>query len=311
MQIYCPSDELCHPPGDCSSCVDRDMVDHSQHICIALWWDPEPLPQWTNWVCRWRNKVGMPCHHDQDCVHGMRRCLLGACQPFQPYNPSMNCSSDYDCPHLGFYCPVDPTGGLNPYWVRYCRHQREDGMTCSEDRECKPELRCNKGEPQPRCRRLFSLEIGKPSNRDELCIFGWRDRDGKCAPAAKSKQVGRPCDLDRDCTTTDTTGRSGNCICKAWWEKDDAKYCAPIAGDFEKHQAKLRDYLHFKATYCGSFWTEEECLRVFGSPVLLMKLEVECEEQQLSGGPYIPPASCGIVDDVRFGDKCAMLAAAR
>jgi hypothetical protein len=131
-------------------------VDHAQHTCLALWqlllvfcdsllamlrlascyppallarWDPLPLTEWTNWVCRWRNKarcscrllqlqarpltctnlqVGMPCIYDQeisalecealthailaakhilgfqDCIYGMRRCLSGACMPFQP-----------------------------------------------------------------------------------------------------------------------------------------------------------------------------------------------------------------------------------
>ena len=44
-------------------------------------WDPKPLTEWTNWVCRWRNKaraasekaqtlshaqVGMPCNFDQE-----------------------------------------------------------------------------------------------------------------------------------------------------------------------------------------------------------------------------------------------------
>ena len=33
------------------------------------------------------------------------------------YNANQTCESDFDCPHLGFYCPSDPTGGQNPYWV--------------------------------------------------------------------------------------------------------------------------------------------------------------------------------------------------
>ena len=65
---------------------ERTVVDHAQHRCLALWcmvpsamslreatefrciftmgpwvvwarWDPAPLTEWTNWVCRWRNKV--------------------------------------------------------------------------------------------------------------------------------------------------------------------------------------------------------------------------------------------------------------
>mmetsp|Transcript_10548 Transcript_10548/g.18778 ORF Transcript_10548/g.18778 Transcript_10548/m.18778 type:complete len:644 (-) Transcript_10548:54-1985(-) len=307
QQVYCQSDQRCHPPGDCSNCVDRTVVDHAQHTCLALWWDPEPLPTWTNWVCRYRNKIGMPCVADQDCIHGMRRCLNGACMPFQPYNANQTCVDDYDCPHLGFYCPSDPTGGQNPYWVQYCRAQRDEGMTCSEDRECKPDMRCNTGEALARCRRLFSLDIGDPAAADFFCMFGWRDRDGKCAPPAKSKEAGRSCDSDRDCITTDETGRRGTCTCKAWWDKDDSKYCKPVAGDFYRHQEKLRDYLWFRADKCGSFWTEQECLRIWGDDALKLKLAVECEIQELSGGPYLPPESCGIKDNERFGDPCKML----
>lgn len=306
-QVFCSSDQSCHPPGDCSNCVDRTVVDHSQHTCLALWWDPKPLPQWTNWVCRHRNKVGMPCTNDQDCIYGMRRCLQKACAPFQPYNANQTCVNDYDCPHNGYYCPSDPTGGQNSYWVQYCRTQRTEGMTCAQDRECAPSLRCNTGEPQPRCRKLFSLETGSPAADDVFCRFGWRDRDGKCAPPAKSKEAGRSCDTDLDCPTNDETGRTGKCTCKAWWDKDDSKYCLPVAGDYARHQEALRAYLWFRAQNCGSFWTEKECLRVFGDKAMKLKLKVECETQKLAGGPYLPPTSCGIVDNERFGDKCAML----
>jgi len=315
LQVFCASDQRCHPPGDCTNCVDRTVVDHMQHACLALWWDPEPLPSWTNWVCRHRNKVGMPCLSDQDCIHGMRRCLVtggeAQCMPFQPYNANQTCVDDYDCPHLGFYCPSDPTGGQNPYWVQYCRAQRDEGMTCSEDRECKPEMRCNTGEALPRCRRLFSLDIGAPAAEDIFCMFGWRDRNGKCAPPAKSKEAGRPCDTDLDCKTNDATARTGTCACKVWWDQDDSKYCMPVAGDFYRHQEKLRDYLWFRADKCGSFWTEQECLRIWGNDALTKKLGVECEIQELSGGPYLPPEECGIVDDERFGDPCKMLDALR
>jgi len=307
-KVFCPSDELCHPPADCSECVDRPIVDHGQHMCVALWWSLQPLPQWTNWVCRDRNKVGMPCRFDQDCIYGLRRCLNSQCQPFQPYNPNQTCANDFDCPHQNYYCPADPTGGYNPYWVQYCRQQRGEGMTCKEDRECSPELRCNVEEPQPRCRRLFSLSVGTPAADDTLCEFGWRDRDNKCAPAAQSKEAGRDCDSDFDCATTDKSGRTGLCVCKAWWESGDAKYCMPVAGDYENYQAKLRAFASFKAINCGSFWTEDECLRVFGNEALRLKLEVDCETQLLSKGPHLPPADCGIHDEERFPDACARLA---
>lgn len=76
--------------------------------------------------------------------------------------------------------------------VQYCRAQRSEGMTCAMDRECwdpsesfivscvlctssldwgEPGLRCNVGEPQPRCRQLFSLKIGCHLRADRNGIY--------------------------------------------------------------------------------------------------------------------------------------------
>eukprot|EP00403_Amphidinium_massartii_P041511 CAMPEP_0178436192 /NCGR_PEP_ID=MMETSP0689_2-20121128/34314_1 /TAXON_ID=160604 /ORGANISM="Amphidinium massartii, Strain CS-259" /LENGTH=700 /DNA_ID=CAMNT_0020058283 /DNA_START=81 /DNA_END=2179 /DNA_ORIENTATION=+ len=307
-QEYCISDQRCKPDGDCSQCVDRPVVDNSQHTCLAVWWGTTPSTEWTDWVCRFRNKVGMPCRHDQDCVTGMKRCLGEVCQPLQPYNPGHICETDHDCPHLGYYCPTDPTDGRNQYWVNYCREQRSEGMTCQEDRECGPTLRCNTAEPQARCRELFSLEIGFPSKLDTLCRLGWRDRFGKCAVPAKSKDAGRSCSSDRDCVTTDQTGRTGSCVCKAWWQEDDSKYCLPVAGDLARHMESVRNYEWFRSQNCGSFWTEAECLRIFGDEALVLKLAVDCEVQQLASGPYLPPIECGVSDPTMFADPCGLLA---
>ncbi|CAK0873269.1 unnamed protein product [Prorocentrum cordatum] len=73
-RVYCPTDELCKV-GGCSDCPGRPRVDFSQHTCLATWWDPAPLSTWSNWVCRYRHKVGMSCIHDQDCIYGLRRCM--------------------------------------------------------------------------------------------------------------------------------------------------------------------------------------------------------------------------------------------
>jgi hypothetical protein len=304
-KIYCKSDDLCHPAGNCTDCVDRPTVDFAQSMCLATWWGEKPLTHWTNWVCRDRNKVGMPCRADQDCIYGLRKCMYGKCLSKQPYNPNMKCDSDYDCPHIGFYCPVDPTGGINPYWIQYCRKQREEGMTCADDRECMPEARCNKAEPQPRCRRLFSLIEGSLASDDTFCEHGWRDMNDKCASPAKSKRASRPCDMDKNCVTTDATMRPGRCVCKAWWDKDESKYCEPVAGDYENHQEALRNFIWFRAKNCGSFWTEEQCMQVFGDSFRFLKLAYECEKQELSGGPYLPPYDCGVVDYDRFPDYCS------
>jgi len=305
--VYCKSDDSCHPAGNCNGCVDRPIVDHSQSVCLELWWNQEPLTRWTSWVCRHRRKNGMPCVHDQDCIYGLRRCLNGMCQPKQPYNANHTCEHDFDCPHLNYYCPKDPTGGANKYWIQYCRRQREEGQTCSEDRECEPQLRCNGAEAQKRCRRLFSLPIGAPAISDTLCELGWRGKDQKCALPAKSKEAGRSCDSDRQCITTDQTGRTGTCVCKSWWERDEAKYCEPVAGDYRNHQEALRDYEYYKATKCGSFWTEEECLEIMGDEALKLKLTIECETQDLSNGPYLPPSDCGVVNEKLYPDACAKL----
>lgn len=254
----------------------------------------------------------MTCKNDQDCIYGLRRCITGTCQPKQPYNANHTCDNDYDCPYLGYYCPKDPTGGENPYWIQYCRRQRSEGQTCAEDRECEPELRCNKAEPQPRCKRLFSLKIGALASIDMLCELGWRGKDTKCAYPAQSKEAGRSCDSDRTCVTTDQTGKTGRCVCKDWWDKDEAKYCEPVAGDYANHQETLRDYKYFQATMCGSFWTEEECLEVYADKgVKELQLAVECETMTLVGGPRLPPADCEIGYPERYRDPCGELAALR
>lgn len=309
-QAFCATDQSCHPPGDCSRCVDRPVVDFAQHLCLAVWWLPDPSPQWTNWVCRDRNKVGMPCRADQDCIFGMKRCLEEGgqtkCQPLQPYNQNLTCETDFDCPHWGYYCPADPTGGENIYWVQYCRTQKAKDETCKEDRQCVPDTLCNTAEPQPRCRRYYSLDIGTPSKSDDLCSLGWRDKHGKCAPPAKSKEAGRSCDRDSDCLTTDSTGRSGRCRCKAWWDKDDSKYCEPVTGDYEDHWASRRDWIAFRWGTCGNNWGEEECMKVYGAKATSLKLKMLCETQQLSGGPYMPPEDCNVVDMKKFPDYCWM-----
>jgi len=312
-QVFCPTDKKCHPAGDCTGCPDMPIVDFSQHTCLSPWWFDDPPQQWMNWICRHRNKVGMKCLHDQDCIHGLRRCLLGKCQPLQPYNENQTCATDYDCPHIGYYCPVDPTGGENPYWVQYCRRQREVGEKCAEDRECLPELRCNTADKTPRCARLFSLEVGKPAIVPELCIWNWNDKHEICAVPAKSKERGRSCQSDKDCITTDQSGKTGVCHCKAWWDQGDSKYCLPVAGDFKDHSERLRDYLNFRAQNCGSFWTDKECMQQWGSEGEQLLYQYKCEEQELARGPYLPPASCNIpsklIDKDRFVDYCKLLQA--
>lgn len=314
QRVFCPTDELCKV-GDCSDCPGRPRVDFSQHTCLATWWGEQPLSTWSNWVCRYRHKVGMSCVHDQDCIHGLRRCMDESggrkCQPLVPYDADgAECTSDDDCSHIGYYCPSDPTNGLNQYWVQYCRAQKGEGEYCEQsgDRECQPELRCNTVETTPTCRRYFSLPIGTLASADELCEFGWRDRDGRCATAARSKNAGGACDTDADCVTTDATGRTGKCVCKAWWQDSDSRYCEPVAGDYRNHLESFRNYLWFQVRNCGNHWTEEECLEEIGAEAQRRKYEFDCEKQRLVNGPFLPPSDCNIAaGDARFVDSCARL----
>merc|ERR550514_1068238 len=286
---YCPADRSCHPDGDCSERAEMPIVDYSQHVCLVPWWNKDPPKQWSNWVCRHRKKVGMSCRNDMDCIYGVRRCLKGQCQPLQPYNENHTCEEDFDCPHIGYYCPEDPTDGEDPYFVKYCRRQKEVGDKCVADRECSAMARCNTGDKPSRCRGLFSLRIGSPAVDPALCILGWTDKYNVCAQPAKSKSVGRSCESDLDCVTTDQTGKLGECRCKKWWDSGDSKYCAPVAGDFANHQEKLRNWLYFKASRCGSFWSNEACVEEWSHQGGFQAFyALKCEEQSLSKGPYLP-----------------------
>merc|ERR1712043_7506 len=121
--------------------------------------------------------------------------------------------------------------------------------------------------------------------------------------------AGGACDSDVDCRTTDATGRTGSCTCKSWWATSDSRYCLPVAGDYMNHQEKYRNYMWYREVNCGNHWTEAECLNVFGIEAQKLKYEYECERQTLAGGPFLPPADCGIAaGDLRFEDSCPKLA---
>ncbi|EER01543.1 hypothetical protein Pmar_PMAR000233, partial [Perkinsus marinus ATCC 50983] len=59
------------------------------------------------------------------------------------------CTIDMDCPHVGYYCPDDPTNGEDPYWRKVCVSQKSEGEACEGDRECQPDCRCNTHESSP------------------------------------------------------------------------------------------------------------------------------------------------------------------
>merc|ERR1711937_728045 len=81
-RVYCPLDMTCKPPDDCSTCGWKTAVDNKQHKCMEPWWEEQPRPTWTSWICKHRKKVGMKCTYDMDCLYGTRRCLsIGGAPP--------------------------------------------------------------------------------------------------------------------------------------------------------------------------------------------------------------------------------------
>jgi hypothetical protein len=306
-KTFCPTDMSCHPPGNCSNCPSMSIADHAQHKCLEPWWEEKPRDTWTSWICRHRKKVGMTCVNDMDCLYGTRRCLLGKCQSLQPYNSEHTCSEDLDCPHVGYYCPTDPTFGEDPYFVQFCRRQRESGDKCSVDRECEPGTVCNDVERPKRCRGFFSIptwtdECGDNCKAKDpnLCVTGWTDKFDRCTVPAKSKSFGRSSGKDSDCETTDQTGKSGNCTCKAWWDGGEPKYCLPVFGDMINEGERVRDWIYFKKENCGNFWSDDECVEEFGEDARCLLKKLNCEVQTLSNGPYLPPPGCA---DLRTQDR--------
>lgn len=123
---------------------------------------------------------------------------------------------------------------------------------------------CNTLEiPSPRCRKLFALPLGHVAKDPRLCVSAWTNSLSACSFPAKSKRVGMNCQGDEDCTTTDPTGKTGQCFCKQWWSNGNSKYCLPVAGDYEEHSRALRDWTYFRVMNCGKTWTEEECLEEY------------------------------------------------
>lgn len=91
--------------------------------------------------------------------------------------------------------------------------------------------------------------------------------------------MGKPCNDNSDCPTTDPTGRTGTCYCKDWWDAANSKYCLPVVGDLKNRMQTVRDLEQFKADNCGKFYTEEECLEEFSPTMRDLKDKVEGEIQ--------------------------------
>jgi hypothetical protein len=93
-----------------------------------------------------------------------------------------------------------------------------------------------------------------------------------------------------------------------WWSSSsqDCRVCNPVSGDFDVEF--LRNWLYGKAEFCGSIWTDDECLREKNDDVEVLWLEYMCEWQQLRApvGFSDTAWSSGCVDD-RVVDYCDKL----
>ena len=135
-QIFCQEHVVsgiaaCVEHGECYNCLERPHEDEAKGSCEAPWWLPEPSQKFENWVCRFRNKVGMMCYSDQDCIYGARKCLSGVnwatgtpgkCEGLATLGSDtaeselVNCVEHFDCPHVGYYCQRDPAENANQYF---------------------------------------------------------------------------------------------------------------------------------------------------------------------------------------------------
>lgn len=293
--FFCPSLSSC--VSDCSTCSGGlQHPDTLGRVCRSLWWGS--LPPETGWVCGFRKSAGQACQGDMDCVYGSRICS-DVCLP-----ASSTCSVDRDC-GIGQYCPNDPTGGEDPFYVKNCKPQGKEGDFCQVDGDCGGEFRCNLGA----CRRLFSISEKIFVLDPLLCTSGQTGVDGACSAVAfKSRRVGQACTRDEDCPTYDESGSLGSCECVGWWDSSASacKRCTPVFGDFSDHGINLKKFLSDKATYCASFWTLDECRSESGS-VESSYNRYMCERQRLAGGVSLLSPDSGCFDDKAVKDYCALL----
>ena len=116
-QIFCAHHKdseiaACVEKGACHNCHERLFQDDAKGSCEAAWWRPIPSDKFQNWICRFRNKVGMKCHSDQDCIYGSRKCkhgvnwaagIPGKCEGLATLGSSTAESELIDCTFLIFH----------------------------------------------------------------------------------------------------------------------------------------------------------------------------------------------------------------
>ena len=296
---FCGSSSEC--VDDCgTACPAMPFDDSVAYTCRVEWWTATPSTNPADWLCLYRRSADQACVSDMDCVYGARKCVNSVCAPLEGTSV---CSSDRDC-GIGSYCPPDPTGGQDQYYVQHCRPQLEEGDDCMQDTDCNGLFRCNSVDTETTsgfngvCRRLFSLAVGVASSAPELCMWGQLDQlSGLCSIPTRVPRAGQSCTSDEDC--------GGPCACTGWWDNDGegCKKCRAGTGDLANNGETLRNYLFQRGTLCSSVWSDEECMREKPA-VSAYWFAYMCELQRLSGGVSLLQPSSGCVDGEAKTDYC-------
>jgi hypothetical protein len=297
--------QFCGPSSKCvdncgTECPTMPFDDSVAYTCRMEWWKAEPSTNPSDWLCVYRRSADQACVSDMDCVYGARKCVNSVCAPL---GGTSVCSSDRDC-GIGSYCPPDPTGGEDQYYVQHCRPQLEEGGECMFDSDCNGLFRCNQVDTEKTpgfngvCRKLFSLPVGEPSSVAELCVWGQLDPLTElCSIPTRGTRVGQSCTSEEDC--------GGPCASTGWWDSDieGCKKCTASTGDLSNNGESLRNYLFQRGTLCSSAWSDEECVRE--KPVVSSYwFAYKCELQRLSGGVSLLTPSYGCVDAEARTDYC-------
>jgi hypothetical protein len=284
-----------------SSCANGPVEDTVSLVCRSVWWNAVPSRNPNDWMCRFRHSPGQFCVSDIDCIYGKKKC--GDDHRCLPQDEL--CIRHEDCA-LGMYCPSDPSGGQDPYFVRNCKLQKGEDETCTGGFDCKPGFACNQGV----CKRLFFLPVGVSSESPDLCQSGQVDYSGKlCQSVFKGKRTGQTCESDSDCPTTDPSNALGRCECIGWWESDSVacKRCQPVIGDLSENAKSLREWRTVRSQNCPSFWTDSECIREKGDMVAQAYYRYQCELQTLAGGVSVLDQRSGCQDDQALTNYCLLL----
>jgi hypothetical protein len=92
------------------------------------------------------------------------------------------------------------------------------------------------------------------------------------------------------------------------------KTCLSLSGDLGNHGETMRNFLFLKSEFCGSLWTDSECVTETVAKgvvsVQVAYLRYMCEVQTLNQPAVArnsldPNAGCGSLDDT--GDYCSQL----